>query len=177
MFEKLTSLKVLQWVIRFSILLIGGFTLWFWLDSETMRAIGADMEFIDRYGGMENLTLWQRIAGLSVELVPALLLIAALLKLDRLLILIKMGKWFERQSEEICTSIGRTMLWYLLASFLDETILILIFTAMNEPGKRELAIGLSSDTILGLIPALMAFVIAQLFRLMREQRDELNEII
>lgn len=171
------SIPILKWVIRLLILLVFAATLWFWTDPETIRTLGADMSLVDKYGGFDSLAPWQWITGFLIDLLPVLFLTYALWRLHGLLLLIEEGRWFDPLSEQTCLVIGRSMLLYLLTSFLNETLLILMLTITNAPGKKELSISLSSDVILGLVPALMAFVIAQLLRVAREQRDELNQII
>ncbi len=177
MTNKLLSLTLLKWIIWLAIVVIASFTLWLCLDPATLHHYGAEKRLLEDYGGIENFNLWQRIAGFAVDALPAGLLIAALCFLLGLIRQLEAGNWFDEASERALERVGHFMLWYLLASFLNDTLLILIATVTNPPGQRALAISLSSDTILGLVPALMALVIARMVRLAREQRDELNQII
>ncbi|MFC4347603.1 DUF2975 domain-containing protein [Kordiimonas lipolytica] len=175
--NKLLSLTLLKWIIWLSIVLIATFTVWIWADPAMLTHIGAEQKVLEEYGGIEGFVLWQRIAGFIADALPAGLLIAALAFLLRLIWQLEAGNWFDEASERSLEHVGHFMLWYLLASFFNDTFLVLIATATNPPGERALAISLSSDTILGLVPALMALVIARMIRLAREQRDELNQII
>ncbi|NVJ98654.1 MAG: hypothetical protein HWE25_10910 [Alphaproteobacteria bacterium] len=177
MSEKLNSVRLLKWIVWTSIVLIVGMTTWFWADPESLRVLGVDFTLLDKHGGPENLAWWQKLAGFGADALPAGLLVTALLHLLGLLHQLELGNWFDQQTEKACERIGKTMLWYLLASFFNETILVLILTVMNAPGERQLSISLSSDTLLGLVPALMALVIAQMVRHARAQRDELNQIV
>jgi len=175
--NKLFSLTLLKWIIWLSMTLIIAFNIWIWVDPEVLQHLGAERRLLDNYGGIENFVLWQRIAGFAADALPAGLLVAALAFLLVLIRQLEAGNWFEEASEHALERVGHFMLWYLLASFLNDTFLVLIATATNPPGQRALAISLSSDTLLGLVPALMALVIARMVRLAREQRDELNQII
>ncbi|SDE17622.1 MULTISPECIES: DUF2975 domain-containing protein [Kordiimonas] len=175
--NKLLSLTLLKWIIWFSITLIITFNVWIWVDPSALSHLGAEKRLIDNYGGISGMVLWQRIAGFVVDALPAGLLIAALASLIGLIRQLEAGNWFAEASERALARVGHLMLWYLLASFLNDTLLVLIATATNPPGERALAISLSSDTVLGLVPALMALVIARMVRLAREQRDELNQIV
>lgn len=177
MFEKMVSLKVLKWVVAASVLLISSVTLWIWLDPNAVDILGVKTELMNRYGGIAVLTNSERALGLAIDAVPAAFLVAALVFLYRLLGLIEQGRWHEEAAERYCTAVGRSMLLYIGASIVNHTALVLLFTFSRPEGQRELAIGISSDNFLGLIPALMAFVIGQLMRLARQQREELDEIV
>lgn len=171
------SVPILKWVIRLSILITIGMTCWLWIAPEGLRMLGADLSRIESYGPIEDLPTWQRVGGFLTDAVPAALLVYALWQILLMIKEIEHGRWFEEVSEKACRRAGILMLWGVLAHFLNETVMALILTASREPGQRELVISVSSDQLLGLVPALMALVIAQMLRLARAQRDELNQII
>lgn len=170
------NLTLLTWVIYCSIAGSSVPVLWMWLHPDSFTVFGA-LDVLERFGGMEKLLLWQRILGFLASALPQTFLIYALWQLLKILDPIKRGDWFVRESERQCTQIGRAMLWYVLFHWLCDTFLILIITATYAPGQKQLVISISNQDVLGLVPAMMAFVIAQLLRLAREQREELNEII
>lgn len=170
------NLTLLTWIIYCSIVGSSVPVLWMWLHPDSFSVVG-DLGVLARYGGMETLQMWQRIAGFLVCALPQTFLIYALWQLLKILEPIKQGDWFFRENERQCTQIGRAMLWYVLFHWLNDTFLILIITATYDAGQKQLVISISNQDVLGLVPALMAFVIAQLLRLAREQREELNEII
>jgi|GEM_PF-1379286 len=172
-----TSQALLRWIIHLSIFVIALFTFWRWLHPDSLRVISGRIELIDTYGGMERLALWQKVAGFTIDAIPAALLIWALFQLLFVLRLMREEIWFDERTEKSFTIAGRSMLWFVLASWLNETLLVLIMTANNPPGERMLVVSASSNELLSLVPALMALVIARMIRLAREQREELNQII
>jgi hypothetical protein len=170
------NLTILTWIIYLAIAASSLPVIWMWVHPASYGLFG-DTGIMARYGGIEALVPWQRMAGFAVSALPQAFLVYALVMLLRILEPIKAGDWFARESEAACSRIGKAMLWYVLFQWLMDTFLVLVVTYTNEPGHRQLVISVSNHEVLGLVPALMAFVIAQLLRLARQQREELNEIV
>jgi len=176
MHRRPNSLTVLKWVIYVSFLGALVPVIWKWTDPASFSVFNKD-DIVEAYGGYARLALWQRFAGFSVNALPQACLAYALYCLWRLIQQLEAGDWFGQKNESFWRAIGQAMLWYAVANWLGETLLILVLTATNGPGHRELTVSISNYDVLGLIPALMAFVIARMVSLARAQRDELNEIV
>ncbi|TNE65544.1 MAG: hypothetical protein EP335_05265 [Alphaproteobacteria bacterium] len=171
-----SNISLLRVVIIISLIGVIVAPVWMWLDPASFVKFGTD-DVIMRYGGFERLVPWQYAAGFVVTALPQALLAWSLCLIWRLTSLVDAGRWFDDASESVWRTSGKVMLWYVLANWLSPTALILVLTATLGPGKRELALSIQSQDFLGLIPALMALVIARMVALARAQRDELNEIV
>jgi hypothetical protein len=174
--RRIRSLVAFRWVIYLSILVVSIPIFWMWLDPASFSYVNSS-PVVENFGGFERLVLWQRLAGFAITFVPAAIFAWALICLLPLIRMAERGDWFNEASEQYCFRAGRLLLWHALARWLSETALVLVITATNEPGQRALVINFGSDDFLSLIPALMALCIAQMMRVGRAQREELNEIV
>ena len=170
------SLVAFRWVIYLSIVVVIMPVLWMWFDPSSFSLISSNPT-VEQFGGFDRLLPWQRLAGLAIMLVPASVFAWALFCLLPLVRMAERGDWFNAASEQYCFRAGKLLLWHALASWLSETALVLVITFTNPPGQRSLMISFGSDDFLSLIPALMALCIAQMMRVGRKQRDELDEIV
>ncbi|WP_417451969.1 DUF2975 domain-containing protein [Kordiimonas sp.] len=170
------SLIAFRWVIYLSVIVVIAPVLWMWADPASFTYISKNA-LVEQYGGFGRLLPWQRMAGLIVTLVPALIFAWALVCLLPLIGMAERGDWFNAASERYCFRAGRLLLWHALVRWLSDTALVLVITLNNQPGERALMISFGSEDLLSLIPALMALCIAQMMRVGRAQREELNEIV
>lgn len=148
--------------------------IFFWLPPEIAFV---SHELLDKHGGVNSLALWQKILGFFVTCLPAFFLLWALYSLKRLVSALKEGKWFEENSETLCRQFGSAMLWYVGAQILHRTLLVLVLTATNPPGERELTIALTNHDLIALLPAIFAMIFAHLVGLSRAQHEELKQIV
>lgn len=174
--QRIPSLIALRWLIYVSIIVVIAPVIWMWLDPNSYNYLDRNI-LVEQYGGFQALAWWQRLLGFLVTLVPGLLFSTALFSLLPLIRSAESGNWFDSASERHCIRAGKLLLWHAFASWISQTLLVIILTSSNEAGERALMISVRSDDLLGLIPALMALAIAHMMRVGRQQREELNEII
>lgn len=174
--RKIHSLVAFRWVIYLSVLVVILPILWMWLDPASFSYISHNPT-VEQFGGFARLEPWQRLAGFAITLLPASIFAWALVCLLPLIRMAERGDWFNEASERYCFRAGKLLLWHALARWLSDTALVLVITLTNPPGQRALMVNFGSDDFLSLIPALMALCIAQMMRVGRAQREELNEIV
>jgi len=169
------SLTILPYIILpLALLLMTSPFMFFWAP-EGFAFIEHDL--LKQYGGTDQLLMWQKILGFFVTCLPAAFLLWALSYLMRLVNALKAGLWFDEQSEALCRSFGRALLWYVGTEIIHRTLLVLVLTATYPPGQHELHLSFSNNDLMALVPAIFAMIFAHLVSLGRAQRDELKQII
>lgn len=171
------SIKILKMVVIATIILVIVGQFWFWLEPFSVDLISATHPIISEYGGIGKLDSTQRAWGFAVTLIPKLALLWSMLLLLQLANALEAGRWFDRECENCCTRIGRWLIVYVALTVVHRTFLVMVITMNNPVGERHLALSVSSDDLMALVPALLALIIGHMVKLARAQRDELNEIV
>lgn len=169
------SINILTWVIYLLIpIIMLSPVLFFWAPD---GAVLLENDIIRQYGGIEELMMWQKLLGFFVTCLPAVFLLWSLKFLLQLLSALKKGLWFDEHSELLCRRFARTLLWYVAMNFVHRTLLVLVLTANYPPGEHHLAISISSNDLMVMVPAIFAAIFAHIVSLARAQNDELTQIV
>ncbi|WP_262696172.1 DUF2975 domain-containing protein [Kordiimonas aquimaris] len=151
--------------------------LWYWLFPDTFYYIGLPNTAIEEHGGIASLSSTEWWGSFILTFLPNSAILYALYYLYRLTTFLSAGQWFEEVCEQCCSHISKSLFVYVVLNITHATLLVVLLTMDNPPGKREFAIGFGGDDLMALVLALFALTIAHMVRLARQQRDELNEII
>lgn len=171
------KLRLLRVVIGTLIVLIISSHVWLWAWPETFALVSSGNPIVANHGGMDRLSLLQRLGGFSVTLLPNLVLILVLWNLHRLTHLLSAGHWFDQPCEMIFRKVGKLLFWYIGLNIMQRTLLVLVLTATNPPGEKQFAVQFSSNDVAMLMPALLALIISHMIHLARAQQEELKEIV
>ncbi len=170
------NLKTLTWLIYLLLVIVGSSPFLYFLWPQT-AAFFPPHEILTQYGGVDTLLLWQKILGFFVAALPVTILCWALLLALKLVNFLKAGLWFDERCETLCRSFSKVMLWFVLLQFIHRTLLVLVITATNPPGEKQLLISISTEDIFALVPVVFALIFAHIISLAREQREELKQIV
>lgn len=171
------KLSLLRLVIATLMFIIVASHVWLWVWPESFSYFSTGNTLVDSRGGMDRLEPWQRIIGSIVNFLPKVFLLLVFISLYRLTRLLSSGQWFDVTCEILCQRVGKLLFAYIIAKIAQRTVLVLVITATNPKGQKELAIQFSSQDITMLMPALLSLIIGHMIQLARAQRDELNEIV
>lgn len=171
------SIRILKSIIYVSIALILAAQVLYWVVPFSSEYIEASHPIIDRYASLEELDSTQKVLGFIIALVPKVALVWAFILLLKLCNSFSNGDWFNKESERHCDQIGRWMIVYVILAIVHRTLLVYVVTMNNPVGEREFSISVSTNDLMALLPALLAFIIGHMVGVARRQRDELNEII
>jgi hypothetical protein len=142
------------------------------LAPDTMNAFGA---FEAHHTGAPitgAIPIAYRLAALAVDLIPAALVVWALLELHRLFLSYAQGQVF---SEAALRSLGRVaMLMFLqvLVSFVAEAPITYLLSLAHPPGHREISLTFGSHDASFLFMAGVVLVIARVMAEARRMADE-----
>lgn len=171
------SIRILKSIIYVSIAVILAGQILYWFVPVSSDYITTSHPIIDTYGSLADLSTAQKVLSFLIALTPKVALVGAFVLLLKLCNSFESGDWFNRQTESHCEKIGRWMIAYVFLAILHRTLLALVVTFNNPPGERELTFSISTNDLMALLPALLAFIIGHMVGVARRQRDELNEII
>lgn len=171
------KLRLLRVVISVLMVIIIFSHIWLWLWPESFGLFSNGNSIVTNYVGMDRLSTLQRTGGFLVTLLPRAVLIFVLWNLYRLTRLLSVGQWFDQSCETICRRVGKLLFIYIGTNIIQRTLLVLVITATNPPGEKQLAVQFSSDDVAMLMPALLALIISHMIQLARAQQDELREIV
>ncbi len=122
-----------------------------------------------------EITLQQKMLGLTVSLVPLALKMSAMLTIMQLLKLYRAGKVFSGAHVACFKKLGRFLVYYTLAGVAESTGIVLVMTMNNPPGKKMLSIGFSSDDLTLLVVAAIVLMISWIMDEGRKLAEE-NEL-
>ncbi len=171
------SIRILKSIIYVSIAVILAGQLLYWFIPISSDYISTSHPIIDDYSSLADLSPVQKVLSFLIALTPKVALLGAFILLLRLCNSFESGDWFNKQTEKHCETIGRWMIAYVVLAIAHRTLLALVVTMNNPPGERELTSSISTNDLIALLPALLAFIIGHMVGVARRQRDELNEII
>lgn len=114
-----------------------------------------------------------RLLGFLVTMIPCGVLLYALTRLRRLFALYRKGIIFDRQNVACYRDLGKALLCWSGAAFLQTPLLSMILTLPNPPGTRLLMLGVGSGELdclfLGGLVLLISWVMDEGRRLDEEQ--------
>jgi hypothetical protein len=122
--------------------------------------------------GFANLGWPQRLAGFELSAIALIPLSLALSALRRLLRLYSEGTIFDAQNVLAIGKIGKWLAWFGIAQLLDATLIPLVLTLANPPGRRLLVITLSTGAIEAILLGAVMLIIARVMDEARIIADE-----
>lgn len=108
----------------------------------------------------QALSLWQRLGGAGITLIPLGLLLAGLWQVRRCFQNFATGHYFELSTVRHLRHFAAWSCASVLASFVATPALSVLLTTHNAPGHRQLALSIGSDQLFTLFIAGMVWLIA-----------------
>ncbi len=171
------NIRILKSIVIIMIVLMLGGQFWYWFAPFSSDFVETSHPIISQYGGLESLDPQQSALGFLITLAPKLALVWAMILLLKLSNALIAGKWFDQDSENHCTQIGRWLIIFVGLTILHRTLLVLLLTMNNPEGEHHFSVSVSTNDLMTLVPALLCLIIGHMVRIARSQRDELNEIV
>jgi len=120
------------------------------------------------------LPLNSRLIALLGNLPATLIMVLALIGLQRLFALYEQGIYFRAENVSLFRLLGKLAFWSVLADVFNKTVLELARTINNPPGERVLAIGFSSDHLKLLVVAVIIMLIGMVIDEGRKINEEMQ---
>jgi hypothetical protein len=124
-----------------------------------------------------NLTAQTRFLAFLCDLLPIGAIIWALLKLKNLFSLYEKGHIFTEQNVSCFRGLGRTLIVWVACDIVNRTLLGIVLTLDNPPGKRMLVIGLDGGDFTGIFVGAVVLIITWVMDEARKMQDEQSLII
>jgi hypothetical protein len=118
-----------------------------------------------------------RLLAFMSELLPLAALIYALLKLENLFSLYEKGHIFTEQNVRCFRSLGRTLIVWVACDIVSRTLLGIVLTLNNPPGKRLLVIGLDGGDFTGIFVGVVVLIVSWVMDEARKMQDDQALII
>jgi hypothetical protein len=107
-----------------------------------------------------DLTAQTRFHAFLVDLIPLGAIVYGLQKLRNLFLLYERGLIFTNQNVDCFRSLGRAMLVWVACHIFRTSLLSVILTLDNPPGKRMITLGLDSGDFSGLFVGAVVLIIS-----------------
>ncbi len=111
------------------------------------------------------------------DLLPLAALIFALLKLKNLFSLYERGCIFTERNVDCYRALGRTLMVWVACDIVNRTLLGVVLTLDNPPGKRLLVIGLDGGDFTGIFVGVAVLIISWVMDEARKMQEEQALII
>ncbi|HEX3673647.1 MAG TPA: DUF2975 domain-containing protein [Rhizomicrobium sp.] len=113
-----------------------------------------------------------RAAALAVDLIPASLMVWALLELHRLFLRYAAGDVFTAAALKSLNRVAALMFWYVLVGFVAQAPISALLSWSKSTGHREISLGFTSHDVSFLFMAGVVLVIARVMAEARRVADE-----
>ncbi len=124
-----------------------------------------------------DIPAFSRLLAFLCDLVPLSAVIYALLKLKNLFLLYEKGHIFTGQNVDCYRSLGRTLMVWVACDIVNRTLLGIVLTLDNPPGKRLLVIGLDGGDFTGIFVGVAVLIISWVMDEGRKMQEEQALII
>lgn len=124
-----------------------------------------------------DLTGFTRLLAFLCDLVPLSPLIFGLLKLRELFSLYEKGHIFTEENVNCYRSLGRTLMVWVACDIVNRTLLGIVLTLNNPPGKRLLVVGMDGGDFTGIFVAAAVLIISWVMDEARKMMEEQSLII
>ncbi|HET6420174.1 MAG TPA: DUF2975 domain-containing protein [Geobacteraceae bacterium] len=118
-----------------------------------------------------------RMLAFLCDMVPLSALIFALLKLKNLFYLYERGCIFTESNVDCYRALGRTLMVWVACDIVNRTLLGIVLTLDNPPGKRLLVIGLDGGDFTGIFVGIAVLIVSWVMDEARKMQEEQALII
>ncbi len=118
-----------------------------------------------------------RMLAFLCDMVPISAIIYALFKLKNLFLLYETGRIFTGQNVDCYRGLGRTLMVWVACDIVNRTLLGIVLTLDNPPGKRLLVIGLDGGDFTGIFVGIAVLIISWVMDEARKMQEEQALII
>jgi hypothetical protein len=113
-----------------------------------------------------------RLAALAVDLIPAALMVWALLELHRLFLRYAAGEVFSAAALKNLSRVAALMFWFVLVSFVAQAPISFLLSWYRPHGHAEISLGFTSYDVSLLFMAGVVLVVARVMAEARRLADE-----
>lgn len=124
-----------------------------------------------------NIPAFSRMLAFLCDLIPLSAIIFALLKLKNLFSLYESGHIFTEQNVNCYRGLGRTLMVWVACDIVNRTLLGIVLTLDNPPGKRLLVVGLDGGDFTGIFVGISVLIISWVMDEARKLQEEQALII
>jgi hypothetical protein len=124
-----------------------------------------------------DLAAHTRMLAFLCDLAPLSALIFGLLKLKKLFSLYEKGYIFTEQNVNCYRSLGRTLMVWVACDIVNRTLLGIVLTLDNPPGKRLLVLGMDGGDFTGIFVGATVLIISWVMDEARKMQEEQALII
>jgi hypothetical protein len=107
-----------------------------------------------------DLPILTRSLAFLAELIPLCTILYGLFRLRALFILYQNGMIFTAKNVSCFRSLGRTLIAWMICDVIRNSLLSMILTMNNPPGKRSITVGLNSADFTGIFVGIVIITIA-----------------
>lgn len=118
-----------------------------------------------------------RFLAFLCDMLPLGVVIYALLRLKNLFMLYEQGSIFTEQNVDCFRSLGRALVVWVVCDIVNRTLLGIVLTLDNPPGKRLLVIGLDGGDFTGIFVGVAVLIISWVMDEARKMQEEQALII
>ncbi len=124
-----------------------------------------------------DISSFNRALAFLCDLVPLSAIIFALLKLKNLFSLYERGHIFTERNVNCYRALGRALMVWVGCDFVNRTLLGIVLTLDNPPGKRLLVIGLDGGDFTGIFVGVAVLIVSWVMAEARKMQEEQALII
>jgi hypothetical protein len=124
-----------------------------------------------------DLTAKTRFFAFLVDLLPLGVTLYGLTRLRNLFRLYEEGSIFTEATVNCFRSLGRTLIAWVACDVISNTLLSIVLTIGNSPGRRMITVGLNSGECTGLFVGAVVLIISWVMDEARKMQDEQALII
>ncbi len=126
---------------------------------------------------VHDISSFNRLLAFLCDLVPLSAITYALFKLKNLFLLYEKGRIFTGQNVDCYRALGRTLMVWVACDIVNRTLLGIVLTLDNPPGKRLLVIGLDGGDFTGIFVGVAVLIISWVMDEGRKMQEEQALII
>jgi len=119
-----------------------------------------------------DIPAFSRMLAFLCDLVPLSAIICALLKLKSLFQLYEKGMIFTGQNVECYRGLGKTLIAWVVCDIVNRTLLGLVLTLDNPPGKHLLVVGFDGGDFTGIFVGVAVLTISWVMDEARKMQEE-----
>jgi hypothetical protein len=124
-----------------------------------------------------DLSAFTRLLAFLCDLVPLSALIFGLMRLRKLFSLYEKGNIFTEENVNCYRSLGRTLMVWVGCDIVNRTLLGIVLTLDNPPGKRLLVLGMDGGDFTGIFVGATVLIISWVMDEARKMQEEQALII